>query len=114
MKKRTIPIRNPVARSPLLRKGGAHVKSRTGQRVRARLSTSGAIDDWLDEVEDENINSGKENGEQMLPGFFCGRHSKEITYGRLLSDSPQISGTAWRRPAPGRTTAHDQATAPPP
>jgi len=48
-------IRNLAARSPLLRKGGPHIKSKTGQRVRARLSTNSAIDEWLDEFEDENV-----------------------------------------------------------
>lgn len=70
MPRRNIPVRNPVARSPLLRKGGAHVKSKTGQRVRSRLSTNEVVDDWLDELEDERQNQEKENGEQMLPDFF--------------------------------------------
>lgn len=70
MPRRNIPVRNPVAQSPLLRKGGAHVKSKTGQRVRFRLSTNDAVDDWLDELEDERQNQEKENGEQMLPDFF--------------------------------------------
>lgn len=40
-------IRNPVARSPILRKGGPHTKSKTGQRVKARLSTTDALDEWF-------------------------------------------------------------------
>ena len=28
--------RNPVARSPLLRKGGAHAKSRSGERMKTK------------------------------------------------------------------------------
>jgi hypothetical protein len=59
--------RNPVARSPLLRKGGAHVKSKTGQRVRARLSTHDAIFEWLDDVE---RTEEQKDGEQKLPDFF--------------------------------------------
>jgi len=51
--RRTIPIRNPVARSPLLRKGGAHVKSKTGQRVRARLTTYDAYNEWEGEELEE-------------------------------------------------------------
>lgn len=61
----TMKIRNPVARSPLLRKGGAHVESKTGQRVRARLATNTAIDEWLDEREQDD---GSESGEPLLPG----------------------------------------------
>ncbi len=54
MPKASVTIRNPVARSPLLRKGGPHIKSKTGQRVRTRLSTNSAIDEWFDEFEDDN------------------------------------------------------------
>jgi len=72
MPKRNITVRNPVAQSPLLRKGGAHVKSKTGQRVRARLSTGSAIDEWLDDLEDDGHNKEQENGEQSLPGSFVG------------------------------------------
>jgi len=63
MAKYTITVRNPVARSPLLRKGGAHIKSKTGQRVRARLSTNSAINEWQEEwIDDfENENEIEEN-----------------------------------------------------
>ena len=70
MPRRNRPVRNPVAQSPLLRKGGPHVKSKTGQRVQARLSTNSAIDEWLNALEDNNQNQEHENGEQMLPDFF--------------------------------------------
>ncbi len=46
-------IRNPVAQSPLLRKGGAHTESKTGQRVRDRMKVSSAIEEWLEEIEDQ-------------------------------------------------------------
>ncbi len=68
MPKRSIPIRNPVARSPLLRKGGPHTRSKTGQRVRTRLSTRYAIDDWYDEIEDNTTKN--EDGEPVLPIFL--------------------------------------------
>ncbi|MCH9639662.1 MAG: hypothetical protein K0U40_09225 [Betaproteobacteria bacterium] len=51
--RRSIPIRNPVARSPLLRKGGAHIKSKSGQRVRARLTTYETYDEWVGEELEE-------------------------------------------------------------
>ncbi len=72
MPRRNIPVRNPVAQSPLLRKGGPHVKSKTGQRVRARISTNSAVDEWLEE---DNHNQEQENGEQMLPDFFMQNQS---------------------------------------
>lgn len=37
--------RNHAARSALLRKGGPHIKSKTGQRVRARLDLEDALDE---------------------------------------------------------------------
>ena len=70
MPRRNIPVRNPVARSPLLRKSGPHVKSKTGQRVRARLSTHSAIDEWLEELGEDNRTREQENGEHALPVFF--------------------------------------------
>ena len=67
MPRRNRPIRNPVAQSPLLRKGGPHVKSKTGQRVQARLSTNSAVDEWLEELEEDKLNKEQKNGELMLP-----------------------------------------------
>jgi hypothetical protein len=67
MPKRDRSIRNHVAQSPLLRKGGVHTKSKTGKRVRARLLITSAIDEWLDELEDNNDNQRGENGERGLP-----------------------------------------------
>jgi len=55
--------RNPVARSPLLRKGGAHVKSKTGQRVRSRLSMEDAIDEWYETTESDINDKEQQEGE---------------------------------------------------
>ena len=63
--------RNPIARSPLLRKGGAHVKSKTGQRVRARLTTQNAIDEWQEELNDKREEQNIR--EQQLPDSFLVR-----------------------------------------
>ncbi|MGB3620262.1 MAG: hypothetical protein WBA20_02855 [Ketobacter sp.] len=65
MPKRNSGFRNPVARSPLLGKGGVHTKSKTGQRVRARLNTQSAIDDWHHEFADSRPEDN--HGEQALP-----------------------------------------------
>lgn len=84
MPRRNMPVRNPVAQSPLLRKGGPHTKSKTGQRVRARLSTNSAIDEWQEnlDAELEEVNQEQENGEQMLPDFFYPLNS--FRYGRFV------------------------------
>jgi len=58
-----------VAQSPLLRKGGPHVKSETGQRVRERLSLNSAVDEWLEELEESSQNQEKDSGEPTLPDF---------------------------------------------
>lgn len=39
-------IRNPVAQSPLLRKGGAHVQSKSGQRKRIKNQIKQELNDW--------------------------------------------------------------------
>lgn len=53
---------NPVARSPLLRKGGVHERSVSGQRARARLSTLSALEEWLEEREEEHGREQEEGG----------------------------------------------------
>lgn len=41
--------RNPVARSPLMKKGGVHQKSRSGQRQQERDVVQSELDEWADE-----------------------------------------------------------------
>ncbi len=52
--------RNPVARSPLLRKGGAHQETKTSQRRNARQALEGQLDDWREELEFERSLETKE------------------------------------------------------
>lgn len=47
-------IRNPVARSPLLRKGGPHQTSRSGERQQQRHAVQDAWDEWWDEYRELN------------------------------------------------------------
>jgi hypothetical protein len=61
---------NPVARSPLLRKGGAHQRSTGAERQRQRLSLDDAIEEWL-ETRDEASSEERETGGSGSP-FFCG------------------------------------------
>ena len=69
MPKRHSGFRNPVARSPLLRKGGPHQQSKTGQRVQTRISTQSLAEEWLDERDDLHQEEGV-IGEQQLPDSF--------------------------------------------
>lgn len=39
-------IGNPLARSPLMRKGGVHRKARSGQRQNERDELDAALDEW--------------------------------------------------------------------
>jgi len=68
MTKRNTTYRNYVTRSPLLRKGGPHIKSKTGQRVRDRLTTHRLLDDWQDEFDkDSDDEFQTKGGERELP-----------------------------------------------
>lgn len=63
--------RNPVARSPLMRKGGAHAQSKSGQRSRQRLSTLSGIDDWLDELDTSQKQADKKGSNSSPFSLYC-------------------------------------------
>ncbi len=42
----TIKLRNPIARAPILRKGGAHVKSKSSQRTQVKRDIRRKVDEW--------------------------------------------------------------------
>lgn len=42
--------RNPVARSPLLRKGGVHEKNATAKRQQSRVMLNQQLEDWQDDL----------------------------------------------------------------
>ena len=41
-----MPNGNPIARNPLLGKGGEHRRSRSGERQRHRFAVVNALDEW--------------------------------------------------------------------
>ncbi|MEO0367500.1 MAG: hypothetical protein AAF197_01810 [Pseudomonadota bacterium] len=49
----TVP-RNPVARSPLLRRGGVHERSRSAIRQQNRQSLQDEASHWRDELDSES------------------------------------------------------------
>lgn len=49
----TLVPRNPVARSPLLKRGGAHRTSKTSARRQHRQALESQLDDWRDDIEFE-------------------------------------------------------------
>jgi hypothetical protein len=47
--------RNPVALSPLLRKGGVHERSKSGVRAKAKQDLQEGLEFWRDELEEEYL-----------------------------------------------------------
>lgn len=72
MPKRNIPLRNPVARSPILRKGGAHVQPKSGQRACGRRELESLLDEWLDQDTECESQGGKNKGSKCSPDFLIG------------------------------------------
>ena len=68
MPRRNSNHRNHAARSPLMRKGGAHTQSKTGSRVQERLDLEFEVEEWLDEIENDLEEKGGEHG---LPIDIC-------------------------------------------
>lgn len=71
-------FRNPVARSPLLRKGGPHQRSRSGERQQTHQALEAELDEWLDEREEQ-----WEDGEPVSKGTgssFLGDVSRETAH----------------------------------
>ncbi len=60
----TIVPRNPVVRSPLMRKGGAHEKSKTAKRRQNSQALKSQLEDWREELEFER--SLRSNSEQAI------------------------------------------------
>lgn len=54
-------VRNPVARTPILGKGGAHVKSRSGERHKLKQQTRREARQW-----------SREKGADRPPSRFLG------------------------------------------
>lgn len=46
-----MPNGNPIARNPLLRKGGAHQHSRSTDRRQVREALNHAVEEWANEAE---------------------------------------------------------------
>ncbi len=42
----TIKLRNAVARAPILRKGGAHVRAKSSQRAQVKKGIRKVLEEW--------------------------------------------------------------------
>ena len=51
MPERRHRLRNPVAASPLLKKGGVHQRLRSRERQREKRRLEDAVDEWLEKSE---------------------------------------------------------------
>lgn len=49
----TIVPRNPVAQSPLMRRGGVHEKNATSKRQEVKAAVEAELEDWREAVEFE-------------------------------------------------------------
>ena len=49
--------RNPIALSPLLRKGGVHERSKTGVRAEAKQELQDELEFWQEELEEECLST---------------------------------------------------------
>ncbi len=49
--------RNPVALSPLLRKGGVHERSKSGVRAEAKQELQDELEFWEEELEEECLST---------------------------------------------------------
>lgn len=45
-----LKVRNWAAHSPLLKKGGVHVKPKSGQRASAKKAVQKAVKEWVDNL----------------------------------------------------------------
>lgn len=48
---------NPVARSPLLRKGGAHQRERSGERQQSQQQLDSLLDEWYEDQQNNGETS---------------------------------------------------------
>ena len=54
--------RNPVARSPLLRKGGVHRKTRSAERMKSRRNLKDEVEDTMDRRPDRGAGAETDSG----------------------------------------------------
>jgi len=65
-------FRNPCATNPLLRKGGVHIRSKTGQRSRDHYDLLDEADQFMDEYSENRMSDikGKEEKREPEAPFF--------------------------------------------
>ena len=63
----TIIPRNPVARSPLMKKGGVHEKSKTAKRRQNNQALKAQLEDWREELEFERSLRSNSNAHFFKP-----------------------------------------------
>lgn len=76
-------LRNPVATSPLLRKGGVHQRSKSGARANVKRETENALADWRECLEEEcmstTTNPQSDSGDDLSQrNLILGLASKQL------------------------------------
>ncbi len=61
-----MPTGNPISRNPLLHKGGAHRRCRSGERQRDRQQLKAAMDQWDGDIDDLAL-AALSNHQQRTP-----------------------------------------------
>ncbi len=72
--------RNQVALNPLLKKGGAHQKSKSSQRSNERYKINSYLDEWYEEQQNKRVKGKEESNDSS---FLCEFYAKTPTF--LLS-----------------------------
>ncbi len=78
----TIVPRNPVARSPLLKKGGAHQISKTAGRRNNRQVLKNQLDDWRDDLNFERSLKDESSFDRLV--------SLKLALGSDIKSSPSV------------------------
>lgn len=63
--------RNPFACAPIMRKGGAHIKSKSGQRRSQKHKLRDVVDDYLDEKQQTSQNRFIDKTDESVNYKFC-------------------------------------------
>jgi len=98
--------RNPVVRTgAILRKGGVHTKSVSGQRHRQRIRIDDAIDEWFEDTRDIE-DSPADTRAQHLEKREADRHQN----GKHAKGQPKAAPFDFCRskPSPGQAQYHQQ------
>ena len=71
IKRNDIKPRNPIAHSPLMRKGGVHQKSQSALRKQKRQQLNMQLEDWEDDLDFQRKLKQSTTEIDQSGAFFC-------------------------------------------